>query len=240
MRLVPIPLKPAPIAVALVASLVLAAAASWVPGETALGAVPPTTTAAVAQATTPPTSQAPVPTSTTLPPTTTTTVTSTTTSTTTTTLAPPATTGTPSSPSTTAAPRQTTTTTSTVAAIQPHHDADFASGLFTYANSARSAAGVGALTWSSSLASYAKKWAKRLGDSGDLRHSNFGSLLGSGWSTVGENVAMGHLNATAMHKGWMASAGHKANIVNGDFTHVGTAVWIDASGVTWGVQVFGG
>jgi uncharacterized protein YkwD len=232
-------MKPLAIAVALVASVMLMAAATWAPTEGALGAVAETTTTIAAPVTT--TSLVPAPSTTTIANTTTTVVSNTTTTTTTTTLAPPATTATTPTPTTTRPPRQTTTTTTTtVAAITPHHDADFASGIFAYANSARSAAGVRSLKWSSSLASYAKNWARKLGDSGDLRHSNFGSLLGTTWSTVGENVAMGHLNPTAMHKAWMASSGHKANIVSADFTHVGTAVWVDASGTTWGVQVFGG
>ncbi len=232
-------MKPFAIAVAFVASVLVMAAATWAPTEGALGAVAETTTTVGAPVTTTPI--APAPTTTSTSTTTTSVAVSTTTTTTTTTLAPAATTPKPA-PTTTRPPRPatTTTTTTTVAAVTPHHDPDFASGIFQYANSARSAAGVGTLKWSSSLAGYAKNWAKRLGDSGDLGHSDFGSLLGTTWGTVGENVAMGHLNPTAMHKGWMASSSHKANIINADFTHVGTAVWVDASGTTWGVQVFGG
>jgi uncharacterized protein YkwD len=60
----------------------------------------------------------------------------------------------------------------------------------------------------------------------------------SGYSGWGENLAQGHATANEVMFGpfgWMSSAGHRANILNGNFTHLG--VGYDADGATW-VQVF--
>ena len=66
-------------------------------------------------------------------------------------------------------------------------------------------------------------WAEKMAASGVLSHNpNYASQVPSGWSRVGENVALGHRTATAMHDGWMSSAGHRANIL-GDFTDIGVA-----------------
>jgi len=56
---------------------------------------------------------------------------------------------------------------------------------------------------------------------------------------VGENIAAGQQNAQATCRDWMASAGHRANILNASFDHVGTGY---ARGGPYGrylVQVFG-
>lgn len=139
-------------------------------------------------------------------------------------------------PTSTTIPPVTTPTSTT---IKPFHDAEFAARLFSLANNARSSAGVPLLDWSGDLARHAAAWAKHLGEVGALGHSNLNSLLSNGWTSVGENVAMGHPIPAAMHQGWMASAGHRSNLLNPAFTHVGIAVWVDSAGTTWGVQVLG-
>lgn len=107
------------------------------------------------------------------------------------------------------------------------------------ANKAREAEGVAPLSVSGSLSSHAESWAQYLAANHTLAHSNIGSLLGS-WSTVGENVAAGQPTAPAMHAAWMGSSGHRANILNPAFTHIGVAVVLDSGGVPRGVEVFGG
>ena len=56
--------------------------------------------------------------------------------------------------------------------------------------------------------------------------------------TVGENVASSHFLET-MHEGWMLSAGHRSNILDKRWTHVGVAV-TEVAGMLWGVQIFAG
>ncbi len=55
---------------------------------------------------------------------------------------------------------------------------------------------------------------------------------------AGENVAEGQLDATAAVQDWMNSAGHRANIVNGQYTHIGVAVAVSKSGRRFYTQVF--
>ncbi|TVR44692.1 MAG: CAP domain-containing protein [Planctomycetota bacterium] len=42
--------------------------------------------------------------------------------------------------------------------------------------------------------------------------------------TVGENIAMGYTSITAVMNAWMNSPGHRANILNPDYTEMGAAV----------------
>jgi len=59
----------------------------------------------------------------------------------------------------------------------------------------------------------------------------------SGYMFMGENIAKGYGTPEAVVNGWMNSEGHRANILNGDFTEIG--VGYNESGSLW-VQNFGG
>ncbi|MCW8139469.1 MAG: hypothetical protein KIT58_11275 [Planctomycetota bacterium] len=62
-------------------------------------------------------------------------------------------------------------------------------------------------------------------------------LLGAtGFSRVGENIAMGQPTPTAVMNAWMNSAGHRANILDPAYTHVGIGV-VRTPGPYW-AQVF--
>jgi serralysin len=41
------------------------------------------------------------------------------------------------------------------------------------------------------------------------------------WTTAGENIAAGQSSAESVMQGWMNSSGHRANILNPNFTHLG-------------------
>jgi uncharacterized protein YkwD len=61
------------------------------------------------------------------------------------------------------------------------------------------------------------------------------------WRSVGENVAGGHLTAREVVDGWLASPGHCANIMDGDYRHMAVAFVVNRQspdGVYW-VQMFG-
>lgn len=49
------------------------------------------------------------------------------------------------------------------------------------------------------------------------------TAAGYSWSTIGENIAAGQTSVASVMAGWMASAGHCSNIMNGNFTEVGVA-----------------
>jgi uncharacterized protein YkwD len=55
---------------------------------------------------------------------------------------------------------------------------------------------------------------------------------------IGENVAEGYPTPKASVEGWMGSPGHKANILNKEFTVIGVAVVAAKDGTTYWTQVF--
>lgn len=59
------------------------------------------------------------------------------------------------------------------------------------------------------------------------------------YSAMSENVAEGHPNAAAVVAGWMASPGHRANVLDGNATEIGVGVASDADGRPYYTQVFG-
>lgn len=59
------------------------------------------------------------------------------------------------------------------------------------------------------------------------------------YSTAGENVASGYLDAEAVVAGWMGSEGHRANILNSSFEELGVGYGTSADGSTYWTQVFG-
>ena len=57
------------------------------------------------------------------------------------------------------------------------------------------------------------------------------------WQTYGENVALGQSSAAAALESWMHSRGHRANILNPDFTEIGVGLARDEAGRPYYVQV---
>lgn len=139
---------------------------------------------------------------------------------------PPATSAPTTSPPTTAPP-----TTASQEGFIGGAESDFASRI----NSLRSSEGLAGLQRSGSLDSYARDWAKQMGQSGSLAHSNIGSLLGP-WGAVGENVGVGG-SVSVIFDALVGSSGHHDNMV-GDWTHMGVGVWRDAEGALWTCHVF--
>ncbi|NGN93639.1 CAP domain-containing protein [Nocardioides sp. KC13] len=105
------------------------------------------------------------------------------------------------------------------------------------ANAARAEAGLDPLTRDSDLDELARTWAYKIAADGELSHNpDLAEQVPEGWQGVGENVAMGYPTGAEMHRGWMNSDGHRANIL-GDYTHIGIA-FVVGDGTSWGVQVF--
>ena len=59
------------------------------------------------------------------------------------------------------------------------------------------------------------------------------------WMTFGENIAYGYDSAAAVMAAWMNSPGHRANILNPNFTELGVGVVANAAGYLYWTQVFG-
>jgi uncharacterized protein YkwD len=97
-------------------------------------------------------------------------------------------------------------------------------------NAERAAAGVGPLSWCPALGRAAQAHTDDQMVHGTMTHTGSdGSNIGiradragyRGWSTLGENVAYGYPDVSAVMTAWMNSPGHKANLLNGSFTNVG-------------------
>ena len=58
------------------------------------------------------------------------------------------------------------------------------------------------------------------------------------YSTAGENIAYGQPDAQSVVTGWMNSPGHRANILNANFTGSGVGVYKDSKGVYYWSQEF--
>jgi uncharacterized protein YkwD len=102
-------------------------------------------------------------------------------------------------------------------------------------NSIRKSNGLSGLSANGSLASYARSWAKYMGDHDNLAHSNIGSLAPP-WSSVAENVGKGG-SVSGIFSALAGSSSHLSNML-GNFSHVGVGVWVDAGGTIWTVHVF--
>ena len=61
--------------------------------------------------------------------------------------------------------------------------------------------------------------------------------FGISYKAAGENIAMGQKTPEQVVQAWMDSPGHRANIMNSSFTHIG--VGYVASGNYWTQQFIG-
>ncbi|MGH2829121.1 MAG: CAP domain-containing protein, partial [Actinomycetota bacterium] len=103
-------------------------------------------------------------------------------------------------------------------------------------NSERSTRGLSSLRWNEDLASVARRHARRMADSGNLHHNPNLRNEVEGWEIVGENVGFGP-NVDELHRAFMDSASHRANVLDRDYTLLGTGtVWRD--GTLWVTEVF--
>lgn len=82
-----------------------------------------------------------------------------------------------------------------------------------------------------------QSWSESMATKNRLRH---GSLNHSKFSYIGENIAWGQSSVEEVLDSWMNSKGHRANILNKRYTHIGVGTARRADGrVYWCVQ-FGG
>jgi hypothetical protein len=99
-------------------------------------------------------------------------------------------------------------------------------------NSARASHGLAPLQTSSTLTSIARSWSAHIAAARSLVHNG---SLGSevhGWSMIGENLAMA-FSAQQAQSLWMASSGHRANILQPRFNRIGVGVTRSSDGALW-------
>jgi uncharacterized protein YkwD len=111
--------------------------------------------------------------------------------------------------------------------------------VLTRTNAERTSRGLRALSFSACADGFADGWAAQLAKVGSLSHQPLSPILDRCRArSVGENVAYGNVTAEALVEMWMNSSGHRANILNPDFTHLGVGDVTTATGRVYGVQVF--
>ncbi len=113
-------------------------------------------------------------------------------------------------------------------------------------NKERAAAGLPALKVNTKLAGVAEKKAEDLRDKNYFAHQSptYGSpfdmmkQFGISYTSAGENIAKGQKTPSDVMNGWMNSPGHRANILNSNYTEIGVGYVTDSNGTTYWVQHF--
>jgi len=123
-----------------------------------------------------------------------------------------------------------------VTALPTAAHASSSSGFVADINAARTSRGGHALTAKGDLTAAAQAQAERMADKSELYHNpDLGGSV-SNWTMLAENVGYGPDVAT-IHAAFMASPGHRANILNAKYTEVGVGVVV-RNHVMWVAEVF--
>ncbi|MCG8482455.1 MAG: CAP domain-containing protein [Clostridia bacterium] len=113
-------------------------------------------------------------------------------------------------------------------------------------NQERAKAGLSPLKENTELANVAEVKAEDMRDNNYFSHTSpvYGSpfdmmkQFGIKYSYAGENIAKGQRSPEQVMNGWMNSEGHRANILNSNFTEIGVGYVTDSNGGTYWVQMF--
>lgn len=150
-------------------------------------------------------------------------------------------------------PSATTPSTTAPTTTKPSPTADSNAGIGSYeqqvaniVNKERAANGLPALKVNTNLSAVAEKKAEDMRDKNYFSHTSptYGSpfdmmkQFGISYKSAGENIAKGQRTPEEVMTGWMNSAGHRANILNADFTEIGIGYVTDSNGNTYWVQQF--
>lgn len=102
-------------------------------------------------------------------------------------------------------------------------------------NDERGRAGLAPLGVNGGAVSVARSWSTRMATSGLAHNPNLGGDLNragtGGWRTIGENVGRAG-SVDQAHALFMGSGGHRANILNAEFSEVGIGV-VEYGGQVW-------
>ena len=120
-------------------------------------------------------------------------------------------------------------------------DEDMLQALLGAHNAERAAEGLGPVKLDAALCRAAQSFVEYMAEKGTFSHTADGrspsaraKAAGYSGGGVGENIAMGYRDVTAVVKGWMNSSGHRANILGKGYRVVG----FGKSGKYW-VAMFG-
>ncbi len=113
-------------------------------------------------------------------------------------------------------------------------------------NKERAAQGLAPLAYNAELSKVAEAKAADLRDKNYFSHTSptYGSpfdmmkSFGIRYTAAGENIAKGYMSPSSVMDGWMNSPGHKANIMNTNFTEIGVGYVSGDNGTGYWVQMF--
>lgn len=87
---------------------------------------------------------------------------------------------------------------------------------------------------------FARRQARRMANQQRMFHQDLGVVLNRcDLSAVGENVAYGYATGRAVVRAWLASPGHRANLLNPVYRQLGMAARKGDDDQWYAVQVFG-
>lgn len=120
-----------------------------------------------------------------------------------------------------------------------------AQDVLSLVNAERKKQGLNALTLSEKLTAVANEKARDMSVNNYFSHTSptYGSPFqmmqqyGIRYKTAGENIAAGQATAEAVMRDWMNSSGHRANILNAEYTEIGIGYYNAGSRPYW-VQEF--
>lgn len=142
-----------------------------------------------------------------------------------------------------------TTTANKTATAQPTQSSSSVSAyekkVVELTNAERAKQGLAPLTLDTELSKVARIKSQDMKDKNYFDHNSptYGSpfdmmkSFGISYKSAGENIAMGQTTPEQVVQAWMDSPGHRANIMNSSFTHIG--VGYVASGNYWTQQFIG-
>jgi hypothetical protein len=114
--------------------------------------------------------------------------------------------------------------------------ADDERGFLTSLNQERTRAGLQALVSDAPLAGTSRTWTATMASRNQLSHDpNLAAAASSvepSWRSIGENVGVGS-DVAGLHNAFMASPGHRANVMSPRYNRVGIAVVLDSGGRLW-------
>ena len=120
----------------------------------------------------------------------------------------------------------------------------FANQVVMLVNEERARAGLQPLTVNGAAARAARTRSREIEKSFSHTRpdgSSFNTALsgeGVSFRGAGENIAYGQRTPQQVMEGWMNSSGHRANILNGNYTSIGVGHYRNASGVDYWTQLF--
>lgn len=114
----------------------------------------------------------------------------------------------------------------------------FESKVVELVNIERSKRGLRPLRQMTCLNNVAERWSATMARTGNFDHQNLSALERCGRGYLGENIAGGSLSPERAVEMWMASPGHRANILHRRYTHIGVG-WVETGpGTGYATQDF--